>query len=54
MNENLKPMETEEPNLSNVKLDQEPNIENVKLDEDSIIRKHAETIVNADKNNDTN
>ena len=52
--ENLKPMEQEEPNLSNVKLDQEPNIENVKLDEDSIIRKHAETIVNADKNNDTN
>jgi len=54
MNNNLKPMEREEPNLSNVKLDQEPNIENVKLDEDSIIRKHAETIVNADKNNESN
>ncbi len=54
MNDNLKPMEMEEPNLSNVKLDQEPNIENVKLDEDSIIRKHAETIVNADKSNESN
>ena len=54
MNNNLKPMEREEPNLSNVKLDQEPNIENVKLDKDSIIRKHAETIVNADKNNESN
>lgn len=54
MNNNLKPMEREEPNLSNVKLDQEPNIENVNLDEDSIIRKHAETIVNADKNNESN
>ena len=54
MNNNLKPMEMEEPNLSNVKLDQEPNIENVNLDEDSIIRKHAETIVNADKNNESN
>jgi hypothetical protein len=52
MNENLKPMEQEEPNLSNVKLDQEPNIENVNLDPDSIIRKHAETIVNADNNNE--
>ena len=54
MNDNLKPMEREEPNLSNVKLDQEPNIENVNLDEDSIIRKHTKTIVNADKNNESN
>jgi len=54
MNDNLKPTEREEPNLSNVKLDQEPNINNVELDKDSIIRKHAETIVNADKNNESN
>tara|TARA_R100000995_G_C3478424_1_gene122388 strand:- start:795 stop:956 length:162 start_codon:yes stop_codon:yes gene_type:complete len=52
MNENLKPMDQEEPNLSNVKLDQEPNINNVDLDQ-NIIRNNAATIVNADKANET-
>ena len=51
--ENLKPMEQEEPNLSNVKLDQEPNINNVDLDQDGIIRNNASTIMNADKTNET-
>tara|TARA_Y100000361_G_scaffold135648_1_gene135740 strand:+ start:187 stop:348 length:162 start_codon:yes stop_codon:yes gene_type:complete len=51
--ENLKPMEQEEPNLSNVKLDQEPNINNVDLDQDGIIRNNASTIMNADKANET-
>jgi|TARA_R110001592_G_scaffold6586_1_gene35486 hypothetical protein len=50
MNENLKPMEQEEPNLSNVNLNQEPNIKNLDIDRDSIIRNNANTIVNADKN----
>tara|TARA_R110000737_G_scaffold313283_1_gene322795 strand:+ start:1955 stop:2116 length:162 start_codon:yes stop_codon:yes gene_type:complete len=49
MKKNLKPMEQEEPNLSNVNLNQEPNIENLDIDKDSIIRKNASTIVNADK-----
>jgi hypothetical protein len=51
MNENLKSMEQEEPNLSNVKLDQEPDINNVDLDQ-NIIRNNASTIVNADKANE--
>ena len=51
--ENLKPMEQEEPNLSNVKLDKEPNINNVDLDQDGIIRNNASTIMNADKANET-
>jgi hypothetical protein len=51
--ENLKPMDQEEPNLSNVKLDQEPNINNVDLDQDAIIRNNASTIMNADKAHDT-
>ena len=51
--ENLKPMEQEEPNLSNVKLDQEPNINNVDLDQDGIIRNNASTVMNADKTNET-
>ncbi len=50
--ENLKPMEQEEPNLSNVKLDQEPNINNADLDQDGIIRNNASTIMNADKTNE--
>ena len=49
MNENLKPMDQEEPNLSNLKMDQEPNLNNVNLDQDNIIRNNASTIVNADK-----
>jgi hypothetical protein len=51
MNENLKPMEQKEPNLSNVKLDQELKINNMDLDKDSTIRNNASTIVNADKIN---
>ena len=51
--EKLKPMEQEEPNLSNVKLEQEPNINNVDLDQDGIIRNNASTIMNADKTNET-
>tara|TARA_R110001583_G_scaffold192066_1_gene358203 strand:- start:3837 stop:4001 length:165 start_codon:yes stop_codon:yes gene_type:complete len=48
MNENLKPMEQEEPNLSNVKLDQEIVLTNIETNEDDIIRNNASTIVNAD------
>ena len=51
MNENLKPMEQKEPNLSNVKLDQELKINKLDLDKDSTIRNNASTIVNADKTN---
>jgi hypothetical protein len=53
MNENLKPMETEEPNLSNVNTSQEPNLNNVDLDQDGIIRNNASTIMNADKSDET-
>ena len=53
MNENLKPMAQEEPNLSNVKMDQEPNLNNVDLDQDSVIRNNASTIINADKTNES-
>ena len=53
MNENLKPMDQKEPNLSNVKLNQEPKINNLDLDKDSIIRNNASTIVNADKTNES-
>lgn len=53
MNENLKPMAQEEPNLSNLKMDQEPNLNNVDLDQDSIIRNNASTIINADKTNES-
>ncbi len=53
MNENLKPMAQEEPNLSNVKMNQEPNLNNVSLDQDNIIRNNASTVVNADKANES-
>lgn len=53
MNENLKPMEQKEPNLSNVKMNQEPKLNKLDIDQDRIIRNNATTIVNADKTNES-
>ncbi len=49
MNENLKNVELEEPNLSNVNMSEEPNLNNVDLNPDSLINNNASTIKDVNK-----